>query len=323
MTLIIENLSKQKDENWAFRDVFLEVKRGEVLGIFGNSEQDKYSLLKVVAGLENQDSGKIIFDGEDISKLNYDKRGFEFPHESESSLLSSIFKPNQNAAKFESEKALILDKPLQNAKSVLLLNNPFWQMDRQQREEKTDLLRKTINEKNLAVLFSSNNYEEIFSLCDQVAILNNGQIIQTGTPREVYEKPKTVAVAKITGRNNLITARRITSTKKETPEFQTIEGEHRLYTDKVEKTDLGAINQNIKLAIRPEHISISFGASFPADNLLKAEITEIKYLGATTLIKLNANGLTLEALVLRLVGLNVGDECVVGLPPDRILVLKD
>jgi ABC-type Fe3+/spermidine/putrescine transport system ATPase subunit len=100
-------------------------------------------------------------------------------------------------------------------------------------------------------------------------------------------------------------------------------GEHRLLTDKVDKNLLGTIHQNTTLAIRPEHISISFGASFPEDNLLKAKITSVTFNGATTSIHLDADGLKLEALVLRLVGLNVGDECMVGLPPDRILVLKD
>ena len=76
------------------------------------------------------------------------------------------------------------------------------------------------------------------------------------------------------------------------------------------------------LGIRPEQISISFGASFPEDNLLKATLTGVQYMGATTLIQLDANGLKLEALVLRLVGLNPGDECMVGLPPERILIFS-
>jgi hypothetical protein len=75
------------------------------------------------------------------------------------------------------------------------------------------------------------------------------------------------------------------------------------------------------LAIRPENISISFGASFPEDNLLKASVVKISPQGATTLLTVDSNGLTLDILVLRLVGLNVGDECMIGLPPDRIMVL--
>ena len=198
----------------------LEINKGEIFGIFGNSEHDKSILFQVIAGLEKQDSGNVIFNGEDISKLDYGKRGFEFPHESNNSLLSSIFKPKHNSQNSESEQALMLDESLQNANNVLLLNNPFWQIDSQKRAEKIALIRRTLNEKNLAVVFSTNNYEDIFSLCDRVAILNEGKIIQTGTPREVYENPNSVAVAKITGRNNLITARRITSTKKETLNFK-------------------------------------------------------------------------------------------------------
>jgi ABC-type Fe3+/spermidine/putrescine transport system ATPase subunit len=220
-------------------------------------------------------------------------------------------------------QVLALEHALQNASEVLLLDNQFCFMDRITRERNCEKLRQTVKEKNLAVIFATNDYNEVFSICDRVSVLHNGVIVQTGTPRDVFEYPNSVAVARVTGRNNLIEAKRITSSKSGTPEFQTLTGEHRLFTDRVETDAPSEVNQTVTLAIRPEHVSISFGASFPEDNLLRAEITGISFLGATTLIKLNAGGLTLEALVLRLVGLNVGEECMVGLPPDRILVLED
>ena len=178
-------------------------------------------------------------------------------------------------------------------------------------------------EKNLTVIFTTNDHEEIFQVCDRVAVLHDGVIKQVGTPREVYENPNSATVAGVFGRNNLFPARRISKSTSEIPQFLTINGEHRLLTDSIEKNRLGAITQNIMLAIRPEHISISFGASFPGDNLLKAVVTDVDYLGATTIIELDADGLRLESMVLRLVGLNIGDECVVGLPPERISILKD
>ncbi|HQX57370.1 MAG TPA: TOBE domain-containing protein, partial [Pyrinomonadaceae bacterium] len=100
-------------------------------------------------------------------------------------------------------------------------------------------------------------------------------------------------------------------------------GEHRIFAQPTEKRRIGAINQTVTLAIRPEHISITFGASFPEDNLLKAVVTGIRFLGDTTLIDLDANGLRLSARVFRVVGLNIGEECMIGMPPHRILVLKD
>jgi ABC-type Fe3+/spermidine/putrescine transport system ATPase subunit len=324
MSLIVKNLSKRFGNNQILKDVSLEVKKGEILGLFGIVGVGKTTAIRVIAGAENPDNGNILFDSQDLSKLNCEERGFHFPKLTNDAFWKSIFKNQKSSELADGEgQVLALEDALQNSETVLLLDNQFCFMDKQLREQNCEKLKKTTKEKNLAVIFATNDYDEIFSICDRVAVLHNGEIVQTGTPREVYEKPDSVEAARITGNNNLIEVRRLTSNDAEVLEFQTIAGSHRLLTDKIEKNLLGAIHQNTTLAIRPEHISISFGASFPEDNLLKAQITGIVFNGATTTIKLDADGLQLEALVLRLVGLNIGEECMVGLPPDRILVLKD
>lgn len=324
MTLRIKNISKRYENKWIIKEISFEVEKGEIFGIFGAVGVGKSTLMRTIAGALMFDEGQIYLGNDDLSAKSCDERGFYFPNLTNDSFWQTIFKTDKPSQLADGEgQALALDDAMEKAQTVLLLDNQFCFMDRQQRELKVEQLRKIISEKNLAVIFSTNDYEEIFLTCDRVAILDNGGIIQTGTPREVYENPNSVAVASVTGRNNIISARHLASSTSEIPEFITLEGEHRISTQKVSKNNMGAIDQNATLAIRPEHISISFGASFPEDNLLKAEITEILYQGATTLLKLDANGLTLQALVLRLVGLNVGDECVVGLPPDRIFVLKD
>jgi hypothetical protein len=68
---------------------------------------------------------------------------------------------------------------------------------------------------------------------------------------------------------------------------------------------------------------MSMGASFPEDNLLRAVVTGIHFRGATSLVEFDASGLTLQARVFKVVGLNVGDECMLGMPPHRIIILKD
>ena len=108
----------------------------------------------------------------------------------------------------------------------------------------------------------------------------------------------------------------------EAPEFYTIDGAHRIFAQPVEKGRLGAINQNVTLAIRPEQIAMSMGASFPEDNLLKGVVTAIRFRGSSTLIEFDAGGLTLETRVFKVVGLKIGDECMLGLPPHRIIVLR-
>ena len=323
MSLIINNLSKKYDSNHLIKDVSLSVERGEILGLFGVVAEGKTTIIRMLAGVEPMNGGAIFYNSKDLTELDCDERGFHFPKLTNDAFWKSLFKTQKSSQLADGEgQVLALEHALLNAKEVLLLDNQFCFMDRITREKNCEKLRQVVKEKNLAVVFATNNYDEIFSICDRVSVLHNGEIVQTGTPREVFEFPKTAAVARVTGRNNLIEARRLASSKTDTPEFQTLTGDHRVFTDRIGKESPGIINETVTLAIRPEYISISFGASFPEDNLLKAEITGISFLGATTLIKLNANGLELEALVLRLVGLKIGDECVVGLPPDRIAVLK-
>lgn len=324
MSLKVTNLSKKYEDKWILRDVSFEARRGEVTGIFGATSEGKTTLIKILAGKEKCSSGAIFDDEREMTNFSCEERGFHLPVLKNDSFWKSIFKTDKKSELSDGDgQILALEHALEQSDGVLLLDDTFCFMDKQKRDIYFSRLRNVTKEKNLTVVFATNDFEEVFAACDAVAVLSNGEIRQFGLPRAIYENPANARIADITGRNNLIIARRLSSTKTELPEFQTMVGEHRLFTAKTEKSALGAITQNVCLAIRPEHISISFGASFPEDNLLKATISAIKYQGSTTLIKLDAGGLFLEAMVLRLVGLNIGDECMVGLPPDRIQVLKD
>lgn len=324
MALVINNLFKKFDENWIIRDVSLHIEKGEILGIFGVVGVGKSTLIRAIAGEVEPTNGAVFFDADDVSNLNCDERRFHFPKVTNSDFWKETFKTERPSELSDGVGQVIaLENALSIAENVLLLDNQFCYMDRETREENCRKLKAKVKEKNLAVVFATNNYTEIFSICDRVAVLHDGEIKQTGTPREVYETPNSALVARITGRNNLIEATLADSNNSEMREFQTVKGAHRIFTDKFPKTDAENSGKNFTLAIRPENISISFGASFPEDNLLKAEITNVEYQGATTMITLEAQDLKLRATVLRLVGLNIGDECMVGLPPDRILVFQD
>jgi ABC-type Fe3+/spermidine/putrescine transport system ATPase subunit len=323
MSLKVENLSKRYEQNWVLRDVSFEAEEGEILGIFGVTGAGKSTLIRIISGTEKCNGGAIFHKSDDITLLSCDERNFHYPRVTNESFWQKLFKTDKTSMLADGEgQVLALDEALEQADSVLLLDDSFCYMDRLLRHENYRKLKDKVRQKNLIVLIATNDFDEAMRLCDRVVVIDKGQVLQTGTPGEIYLNPASSRVAYISGRNNLIEARRLTSTKIETPEFQTIKGEHRLFTDKTEKSRFAPINQNNILAIRPEHISISFGASFPEDNLLKARITDVRFQGATTLVVLDAGGLRLEALVLRLVGLNTGEECVVGLPPDRILVFK-
>ncbi len=324
MTLTVENLSKRYEQNWVLKDVSFEAKEGEILGIFGVTGAGKSTLIRLISGNEGCNGGAIYHKSNDITSLSCDDRNFHFPRLTNESFWQKLFKTEKRSMLADGEgQVLALNEALEKAESVLLLDDSFCYMDRLLRYENYKKLKDAARQRNLTVIIATNGFDEAMTLCDRVVVLDNGEVLQIGTPAEIYLNPANSRVAYVSGRNNLIEARRLTSNKTEVPEFQTTKGEHRLFTAKTDKSKFAPINQNNILTIRPEHISISFGASFPEDNLLKARITDVRFHGATTLVVLDANGLILEALVLRLVGLNIGEECVVGLPPDRILVFKN
>lgn len=324
MSLKLQNLSKNYGDRRILRDVSLEADAGEILGLIGDNAVGKTTVLRLISGEEKPNSGKIVFNGEDLSDTSAKSRNFGFAANSEESNWKSFFKIAAQDEISEGQKQkLLIEKKLDSAQDILLIDTAFSGMNYELRDEIYKKLRAAVKEKNLTAILATNNLEAAFTVCDKTAVLQNGEIVQTGSPREIYEKPSSTAVARLFGRINLIPAMRVTFNNQTSQEFQTLTGNHRILTDKSERRNLGAITQPVSLAIRPEHISISFGASFPEDNLLKAKIINIRYLGATTLLTLDSDGLILESAVLRLVGLNVGDECMVGLPPDRILVLKE
>jgi len=146
-----------------------------------------------------------------------------------------------------------------------------------------------------------------------------GKLMQTGRPRELYEQPSEIAVASFLGRNNLIKAMRLSSSKTGDGEFKTLEGGHTLHLP-VKHSDLAPLNKPVYLAIRPEHVQLNEHNG--AENSLSGHIREIVFAGATSTVRVDANGLLLEALVLRTDGLQVNQPCNVILSPDHLTLLK-
>jgi len=313
MPIIIEKLSKRSGREWVFRDVDLEVREGEVFGIFGPNNAGKNTMLQMIAGNAEANGGTI----NGAKKVTYLDTNAPAP----GSLLGGLFGKRSNGT--SSGRQTQIEQAIETCQGILLLNEPFAGLDSIAKSSLIEKILGAVRERNLTAIIATADFDTVLQTCDRAAVLSDGYVRQTGTPQELYDAPEMRAVAALTGRSNLFEARRLTSSKSDMPEFQTIDGEHRLFTQKAELDVLGAINKNATLAIRPEQISISFGASFPEDNLIKAVITGTRFLGSTTVIELDCGGLKLEALVFRVVGLNVGDECMVGLPPDRIRVLKD
>lgn len=319
MPLKVVNLSKTVDRSWAFRDVSFEVGDGEILGIVGDSSDTRTLIFKAIAGIEKA-TGSVSIDGRDVRDRSANGRSIRLFPDSKNSFFQRVFAGRASKSTLNPEEVL---KAVHNGCRVCLFDNPFSSMDLAEKEVSFEKLRTLVFEKRLSAVVTNLPFSDILGLCDSVAILDRGEVVSTGTPGSIYLEPVCIAAAMATGRHNLFEARRISSSTAEMPEFQTIDGGHRLRTKAVKKNGLGAINRNLTLGIRPEHVSLSFGASFPEDNIVKAVVIGVIFLGDTTLVKLDAAGLQISSLVMRLVGLNVGDECMIALPPDRIQIFTD
>jgi ABC-type sugar transport system ATPase subunit len=309
MTVKVNRVSKRIGDNWVLRDIELSVEAGEILGILGATASGKSILLRIIAGNEKPSMGDVMVIGSTHLSARRAKSG-----------IGAIF--GSGSASDGETTAQLLDEALASSANVILIDDLFGDLDQMRRENYIAKFRELAATGRI-VIAASNDLHELARICDHLAVLAGSELVQRGFVQEVYENPANVAVARLAGRNNLFQARRLSSTNADLPEFQTLVGEHHLTARSTEKAALGAINRNVTLAVRPEHISISFEAAFPEDNIIKAVVTGIRFTGHTTIVSLNANGLALEARVFRVVGLNVGEECMIAIPPHRILVLKD
>ena len=352
--LSLKNISKSYGETRAVSSVSLNVERGEFFGLLGPSGCGKTTTLRMIAGLETPDSGTIHFQSDEITKLPPEKRGFGmvfqnyalFPHlnvfenvafglrarhkpkneisEQVSSALSLVQLPGYEKRRVDElsggqQQRVAIARAIAIEPDLLLFDEPLSNLDVSLREETRGELRELVTRLGLTAVYVTHDQEEAFALCDRISVMVGGQLMQTGKPRELYEKPSNIAVARFLGRNNLIRAMRLSSSKDSQGEFKTLEGGHALRIP-VRPQDLAPLNQPVVIAIRPEHVRL-VRQTEPAENQLPAQVKEIIFAGATSSLRVDANGLILEALVLEPNGLKVGDSCSVILPMDHLMLL--
>lgn len=354
--LSLTNLSKRFDKTQAVADVSLDVERGEFFGLLGPSGCGKTTTLRMIAGLEKPDSGAIAFDGNEITNLPAERRGFGmvfqnyalFPHLNVSEnvafglrarhrpkseirdrvkgALELVQLPGYEKRRVDElsggqQQRVAIARAIAIEPALLLFDEPLSNLDVTLREETRGELRELVARLGLTAVYVTHDQEEAFALCDRISVMGGGRILQTGQPRDLYERPAQLSVARFLGRNNLIRVMRLSSSKAELGEFKTLEGGHTIRMP-VDGKDLVPLNQPCVLAIRPEHVLIR-DPDEKHENALAATVREINFAGATSSIKLDANGLLIEALALEANGFVIGDHCTAVLPPDRISLLKN
>src|SRR5258706_9064506 len=257
--LVLHNISKRYDSTPAVTDVSVEIERGEFFGLLGPSGCGKTTTLRMIAVLENPDAGHINFDGGDITSRTPEARGFRmvfqnyalFPHLNVFENIAFGLRARRQGKPEIAERVTLALELVQLAgdekrgvaelsggqqqrvaiaraiaiePALLLFDEPLSNLDVTLREETRGELRELVKRLGLTAVYVTHDQEEAFALCDRIAVMFQGQILQFGAPRELYEHPAHTSVARFLGRNNLISAMRLSAMKAETGEFKTLEG---------------------------------------------------------------------------------------------------
>jgi sulfate transport system ATP-binding protein len=246
MTIEVQHIRKQFGQFTALDDVSLKFADGELTALLGPSGCGKTTLLRIIAGLEFPDAGRVLLDGDDASNRHVRERqvGFVFQHYAlfkhmtvfENVAFGLRVKPRKErpseAQIREKVKKLLelvqldwiadryppqlsggqrqriaLARALAVEPRVLLLDEPFGALDAKVRKELRRWLRQLHDELHVTSIFVTHDQEEALEVADQVVLMNKGHIEQLGAPADVYNHPASPFVYGFLGNVNLFHGR--------------------------------------------------------------------------------------------------------------------
>lgn len=322
----LQNVKKSFDDRTILNNINLTIYNGEFLTILGPSGCGKTTTLRLIAGFETADSGNIIIDNKKVNHIPPNKRAVHtvfqsyalFPHmtvfnnvafglkmhktpkeEIKSKVMEVLRivkledladrKPHQLSGGQQQRVALaraLVNKPL-----VLLLDEPLSALDATLRKDMQKELKQLQRALGITFILVTHDQEEALSMSDRVVVMNNGNIEQIGTPKDVYEEPNSVFVAEFIGDINILNGEVLEILSGE------IKGkvEGRICSIKTDK-QLN-IGDKFKLLLRPEDMRVEKLSEYPDTEGLMIGNIELKtYKGATldSIIRLQ-NGTQIKA----------------------------
>ncbi|WP_374565081.1 sulfate/molybdate ABC transporter ATP-binding protein [Ideonella sp.] len=246
MSIEVRNLVKHFGSLAVCDHLNLDIPSGELVALLGPSGSGKTTLLRMIAGLEQPDSGSVLFHGEDATFADVRERnvGFVFQHYAlfgHMSIFENIAfglrvrpratRPSDEAIKKKVTELLklvqldalagryphqlsggqrqrvALARALAVEPKVLLLDEPFGALDAKVRKELRRWLRRLHDEMHVTSVFVTHDQEEAMEVADRIVVMNEGRIEQVGAPDEVYDHPATPFVLKFLGDVNLFHGR--------------------------------------------------------------------------------------------------------------------
>ncbi|AOJ68776.1 MULTISPECIES: ABC transporter ATP-binding protein [Burkholderia] len=310
----IIDVVKKFGETFAVRNVELTVRKGELFALLGSSGCGKSTLLRMLAGLETITSGKILIDGEDLAQMPPYKRPVNmmfqsyalFPHMTVEANVAfglkqegvpkaelkervrdalelvqmaryASRKPHQLSGGQQQRAALA--RSLVKRPKLLLLDEPMSALDKQIRQRTQIELVNILEKVGVTCIMVTHDQEEAMTMASRLAVMSEGQIVQIGTPHEVYEYPNCRFSAEFIGSTNLFEG----VTVEDEPDHVFIESPDlpcRLY---VNHGITGPLGMPVTVSVRPERIALTRKPADGAYNWGHGVVTNVAYMGGYSL----------------------------------------
>jgi sulfate transport system ATP-binding protein len=234
MYVELNNINKSFGDYKASDNVSFGIEKGKLIGLLGPSGSGKTTILRMIAGLENPDSGEIIIDGQVVNNIPASKRGIGFVFQNYAlfrymTVYDNIafgLKVQKKDKKFIKERVkelisligleglekrypsqlsggqkqrVAFARALAPNPNLLLLDEPFAAIDAKVRQELRSWLKEMIERLGVTSIFVTHDQDEAIEVADEIIITNKGRIEQKGTPIEIYQKPETAFSASFFG----------------------------------------------------------------------------------------------------------------------------
>ncbi len=235
----LENISKSYDKTMVLDELNLYIRENEFLTLLGPSGCGKTTTLRLIGGFETPDTGRVIFDGKDITALPPNQRPLNtvfqkyalFPHMSIAENIAFGLKIKKKSKSYIDDKIkyalklvnldgygnrsvdslsggqqqrIAIARAIVNEPKVLLLDEPLGALDLKLRQDMQYELIRLKNELGITFVYVTHDQEEALTMSDTIVVMNQGYIQQIGTPEDIYNEPTNAFVADFIGDSNLI-----------------------------------------------------------------------------------------------------------------------
>ncbi|MEJ8572037.1 ABC transporter ATP-binding protein [Microbaculum marinum] len=318
----VDGVTRRFGSLTAVDGVSLELGEGEFFALLGPSGCGKTTLLRLIAGFEIPDAGRILLDGNDITRLRPNRRPVNlmfqsyalFPHmtvraniayglEMEKrpkdeirSRVADILAMTELTALADRKpdklsggqrQRVALARALVKRPRVLLLDEPLGALDKKLREQMQLELKKLQHELGITFVVVTHDQDEALVMADRIALMKDGVIAQAGSPRELYENPASRFVAGFIGVTNFFEGR--------AADGGVIVDGHGLLQG-TGATGIAA-GERVALAVRPERIALSREAGLAGHNAVAGDIADLAYHGQDVNLLVRVDGVDRPVMV--------------------------